>query len=169
MAKKRRHLFAETRLLMEYLAEVYVGSEWYVQFAVGSDPEIVGVHLENEAERRLARRFNRRVDALVVTPEELVVIEATMYRPSEKIGRLQEYLLLLPATPDVVQWMPRRVVGEILTGQDDGVARVLCDRLGFRYTLRTPDWLRDFWELYPDRRRRAPHAGMVTRLDQLSR
>lgn len=161
---RRRHLFAETRLLMEYLADEYFGAEWWTQVRVGTDPELVGVTFEDEAERRLARNFNRRVDAIVVTERELVVIEATMYRPTEKIGRLQEYLLLIPATPELQPYRDRPLVAELLTGQDDPVALTLCERLGFRYVFREPEWIAEFWSMYPDRRRRAPHAGMVRRL-----
>ena len=108
--------------------------------------------------------MNRRVDAIVEPPPELVVIEATMFRATEKIGRLKEYLLLLPATPEVEPWLdaPLRVV--LLTGQDDAVARALCDEEGFDYVHYEPAWIADFYAVYPKRRRRAAHAGTVDRL-----
>jgi hypothetical protein len=164
MAQKRRNMLAETRLLMEYLAEQYAGCQWWTQFRVGSDPEMVGVTFEDDAERRLARNVNRRVDALVVKPTELVVIEATMFRATEKVGRLQEYLLLLPATPDLQPYLGRPLVGELVTAQSDPVAEVLCRRLGFRYVFREPAWIDEFWAMYPERRRRPVHAGMVAAL-----
>jgi hypothetical protein len=164
MAQKRRNMLAETRLLMEYLAERYAGMQWFTQFRVGSDPELVGVTYEDEAERRLARNVCRRADAAVVTPTELVIIEATMWRATEKVGRLQEYLLLAPATPELQPYLGRPLVGELVTAQHDPVAEVLCRRQGFRYVFREPAWIEDFRAMYPDRRRRAPHAGMVAAL-----
>jgi len=161
---KRRNMLAETRLLMEYLAETYPGCTWWNQMSVGRDPEMVGVNYEDEAERRLARNVNRRVDAAVVTPTELVIVEATMWRATEKVGRLQEYMLLVPATPDLRPYLHLPRVAELVTAQHDPVAEVLCRRLGFRYVHRTPTWMDEFYAMYPQRRKRAPHAGMVEAL-----
>jgi hypothetical protein len=157
-------MFAETRLLMEYLRDYYPGREWFTQLAIGRDPEMVGVQLQDDAERRLVRRFCRRVDAVVVQPDELVIIEATMHTPTEKIGRLLEYLLLIPATPELEQYFPRKIVGELVTGQDDAVARTLCERQGLRYVHYEAEWFAEFWAMYPQRRRRTPHAGMIDAL-----
>ena len=161
---KRRNMLAETRLLMEYLAEKYTGRQWWIQMRVGSDPETVGVVYESEEERRWARNVNRRVDAVIAPPLDLVIIEATMWRSTDKVGRLQEYMLLLPATPELRPYLsaPRRV--ELVTAQHDPVAEVLCRRAGFEYVLRVPSWIDEFRAAYPDRRRRAPHAGMVEAL-----
>lgn len=163
---RRRNLFAETRLLMEYLRDEYPGRTWHHQFAVGRTPEMVGVQLLDEGERRSARNFNRRVDAIVEPPPDLVVIEATMWRATEKIGRLKEYLFLLPATPEYREWAGAPLVPTILTGQHDPVAEVLCRQLGLRYVYRRPEWIDEFLALYPDRRRRTPHAGMMEALGE---
>ena len=162
--RRRRNMFAETRLLMEYLAEHYAGRTWHVPFRVGADPAAVGVEILDEAELRLIRNTNRRVDAVVEPPPDLVMIEATMYRPTEKIGRLQEYLLLLEATPEAEKWKGAPLVPILLTGQDDPVARVLAERAGLTYVFWEPPWISDFYAEYPQRRRRASHAGMAAEL-----
>jgi hypothetical protein len=154
-------MLAETRLLSEYVAERYPGSHVQMHFRVGTDPEIVGVTLESEEERRFARNFNRWADALVVRPTELVLIEATMWRATEKVGRLQEYLILAQATPELVQYRGRPLRGELVTAQHDAVAEVLCQRQGLTYVHYEPSWMGEFLAAYPDRRRRAPHAGMA--------
>lgn len=161
---KRRHMMAETRLLMEFLTDTYPDDEWTLQARLGSDPEIVGVTLLDDAERRVARNFNRRADAVVIRPTEIVIIEATMFRATDKVGRLQEYLLLAPATPELAPYRARPLVGELVTGQHDPIAQVLCQRLGLRYVHREPAWMAEFWALYPDRRRRTPHSGMIEAL-----
>lgn len=161
---KRRHMLAETRLLMEYLADTYPDDEFILQCRLGRDPEIVGVTFTDDAERRLARNLNRRADAVVIREREIVVVEACMYNSTEKVGRLLEYLLLAPATPDLVPYQGRPLVGELVTGQHDPVAQELCRRMGLRYVHREPAWMAEFWALYPDRRRRTPHSGMVEAL-----
>jgi hypothetical protein len=157
-------MLGETRLLSEYIAERYPGATVHMQFRVGSDPESVGVLLLDDEERRMVRNANRRPDALVVTETELVLIEATMFRATDKVGRLQEYLLLAPATPEIRQYGGRALVGELVTGQHDAVAQVLCGRLGLRYVHYEPAWIAEWWAIYPERRRRPLHAGMVQAL-----
>jgi hypothetical protein len=158
---KRRHMLAEYRLLSEWLAANYAGRTWHLQYRVGADPDIVGVQVLDEAERRLARNVNRQIDAVVEPPPDLLVIEATMYRPTEKIGRLQEYLLLLPASPEWPSWERHELVPVLLTAQHDPVAAKLCESLRFRYVFWEPEWIDEFYAVYPARRRRAPHSGIV--------
>jgi len=163
---KRRNLFAETRLLMEYLREEFAGRTWHIQFRVGPDPASADRLAMDEGERRRLRNVNRRVDAVVEPPPDLVVIEATMFRPTEKLGRLQEYLFLLRLTPEFAQWRGAPLVPTILTGQDDPVARRLAEQMGIRYVFREPEWIGEFWALYPDRRRRAFSPALLEALEE---
>ena len=132
---------------------------------MGTDPELVGVNLEDEVERRLARNFNRRVDAAIITEAEVIIVEACMYNATEKVGRLEEYLMLAPASPELLPYRGRPLVALLLTGQHDPIAEVLCKRRGFRYVYWEPLWINEFYAAYPDRRRRAPHAGMIKALE----
>lgn len=157
-------MHGEWRLLAEWLADNYADRTFHMQYRVGADPDAAGVTFKDDAERRLARNFNRWIDAVVEPPAELVVIEATMYRATEKIGRLQEYLLLLRASPDWPRWSSFPVVPLLLTAQHDPVAELLCRRLDFRYVFHEPSWIDEWWAVYPDRRRRTPHAGMIDQL-----
>jgi hypothetical protein len=160
----RRQMLASTRLVMEWVAENYPGRTWHQQFRVGSDPEMVGVDLTDEGERRLARNLNRRVDVVIAPPPELVMIEATMWRPMEKVGQLEGYLLLLPATPEYRQWAGAPVVAILLTAQHDTVAEVLARERGIRYVWWEPPWMGEFLAIYPLRRHKNPHAGMTSNL-----
>lgn len=164
MGGKRRYMMGEKRLVMEYLLEKYAGYEWFVQCRVGADPEMAGGEYEDEAERRLARNVNYWVDAVVVTPTELVVIEATMYRGAAKAGKLLEYMMLLPATPGLRPYLGRRVVGEVVSAQDDPLGREVCKGLGIRFVVYEPSWLGEFWAQYPDRRRRPANERLVRAL-----
>jgi hypothetical protein len=166
MAKTRRFHLGESRLLAEYLAEQYYGAVISMQPRLGSDPELVGVTIEDEAERRWARNLNRRPDAWAITATEIVIIEASMQWPTTKISRLEEYLLLVPATPELVEYRGRRVVGEILTAIHDPMAALLCERHGYRYVWREPSWMAEYLAAYPARKRRAPHAGLVQALGE---
>lgn len=157
-------MLGETRLVSEWVPLNYPGRDWRLQFRVGHDPDIPGFQIVDEEERRWARSLNRRVDAVVKPPPDLVVIEAKMWDATSAIGRLKEYLLLLPATPEVKEWGPVRVVPVLLTGQDDPIARVLCEREGIEYVFWEPPWIGEWYAAYPDRRRKAAHSGLTEEL-----
>ena len=154
-------MLSETRLISEWLALEYPDRPWHMQFRVGMDPPSAGIMVPDENELRLARNLNRRVDAVVEPPPELVMIEAKMFDASTAIGRLLEYRLLLPATPDVKAWGPAPVVMVLLTAQHDPVTEALCGPQGIRYVHFEPTWIGEFYALYPHRRRRAAYSGLT--------
>lgn len=158
---KRRHLLAQTRLLMEWVADNYPRREWRHQFRVGADPEAVGVYPVDDEERRLIRNRNERVDMVIPPPPDLVVIEATMWNAAGSVSQLQNYLLQLPASPEYREWEGAPLVPILLTAQDHAGARLLCQQAGIRYIWWQPPWIDEYYALYPDRRRRPPHVGVV--------
>src|SRR3989304_2556822 len=142
---KRRNMMGESRLVSDWVALAYPGRWWHLQFRVGQDPDFGALGVGDEEERRQMRNFNRRVDAVIEPPPDLVLIEAKMWDATSAIGRLKEYLLLLPATPEVKAWGPAPVVPVLLTGQDDPIARVLCEREGIDYQFWEPPWIDDWY------------------------
>src|SRR6266508_869719 len=165
---KRRQTLAESRLLMAYLAERYEGRQWFVHPRMGADPDMTGIDPADEGRRRFQRNFNRWADAVVVDERELIVIEARMWDPSRAVGKLLEYMLLVPATPDLQPFLPRRLVGEVLTLQHDALGQLVIERAGLRYVHFDRPWAEDYYAIYPRNRRVAPHVGLVERLAQLT-
>jgi len=161
MAHRRRQMLGETRLLMEYLAERYAGLPWLTNVKLGNDlrPR-TGIDLD-EAELRMLRVYARYADAIVVTSRDLIVIEATIFRAVEKVGPLLQYLTLVPHTAELTPFLPRTIVGELLTAQADAVAEKLAREHAIRYVVFTPSWLNDYFSIYPNRFRRAPSPGMI--------
>jgi hypothetical protein len=161
---RRRNLLAETRLTAEWVALNYPARNVHFQFRVGHHPTVAGVVIEDEAERRWAENFNRRIDAVIEPPPTLVMIEAKMWDAAAALGRLMEYRLLLPATAQVAEWGPASIEMVLLTAQDDPIARVLCNRNGIRYVFWEPPWIDEFYAVYPQRRRKAAHPGLTDEL-----
>jgi len=82
-----------------------------------------------------------------------------MWLADQKVGQLQGYLLVVRHTPALAPYLNRPVVGELVTGQHDPIAEVLCRRAGIRYVHYPPEWLDDFYAAYPARRRKANYVG----------
>ncbi len=157
--RKRRHLFAESRLLADYLAARYPGQLWFTQLRVGPTRQSALALATDQAEINLARRFNRWADAVVVTPSEVVVIEATMHRAGEKLGKVLEYLALAKRTPELMPYLDRPFRAEIVTGQHDALAQRVIEGQGVSYVHFPPSWIEDFYRIYPARRMRSAFTG----------
>lgn len=158
---RRRQMMGETRLLMEYLLLTYPSWPWFTNMKLGTDiPAKSGVVLD-EAERRLLRVYKRYADAVVITDSEIIVIEATISRSTDKVGPLLQYVSLVPHTPELRPFLGRMVVGVILSAVPDAVAENLARKVGVRYVTFTPPWLEEFFAIYPGRIRRAPAPGTI--------
>lgn len=156
---KRRNLFAESRLVSEYLADRYKGAQWFVNLRIGATEVMAGIDYTDPGQVGLVRNRNRFADAVVVTPTEVVVLEVTMYRADAKVGQLQGYMLVVRETPALKPYLDRPFFGELVSGQHDAVAEAICRRVGLRYVHYEPAWIDNFYAAYPDRKRRAPHVG----------
>ncbi len=165
---KRRNMLAETRLLSEYLAATYKGAQWFINLRMGPIPQMPGLDLTDEGQANYIRRFNRWADAVVVTPAQVIVIEAKMWDPSTALGKLGEYILLARATPELLPFMDRPLVGEIVTAQHDPLGALVIRRAGYRYVHYEPAWIDDYYAAYPVRKRQAPHTPLVEELAALA-
>jgi hypothetical protein len=164
----RRQMLGETRLLSEWLAENYWGREWRLQYRVGPDPKVVAEQNLDAEATNYVRSFNRKVDALVLPPPETLLIEATMYRSTEKLGRLLEYGVLLQATPEYAKWRAHPLQLLLLTAQHDPLTQAIVERAGMRYVHWEPPWFAEWAALYPHRMRRASNVGLGDVPDRLA-
>lgn len=159
------NVLGETKLLTEYLRDRYGDYAWEVKPRLGATPYSRDVADLDDGERRILENQNRWADAVVILPDSLIVVEATLWDPANKIGQVEQYVELLPHTERFKQYAGRRVLGEIVTAQDDPLARMLIERHGLRYYVYTPPWFDEYLKKYPNRRRRPPLLGLPERAE----
>jgi hypothetical protein len=89
-------------------------------------------------------RFAKRCDAVVITPEEVVVVEAETRRPIVGLSELDVYKSLLPETPDFKPYLIGRSVRLVLLTPipDEEVMRE-CVKKGIEYVVYFPEWIRE--------------------------
>lgn len=160
---KRRFMWGETRLLMDYLRDAYPQDRWFTNMRIGPIKTVLPLDDLTESERRLLGAGRRFVDAVVIRPHEIVVIEATMREQVESVGPLLEYLELTPQTPELQEFLPRPIRGELVSPIPDPRTEALCRKLGIRFVWHRVDWLDEFMVAYAARLRRAPLSQVETR------
>jgi len=101
-------------------------------------------------------RYAKRPDAVVITPEEVVVVEAETRRPVIGLSELLVYKELLPHTPDLKPYLIGRKTRLILvTPLPDEDVIVECRRHGIEFVIYFPEWLEKHlirWGVLPEER-----------------
>ncbi len=80
-------------------------------------------------------------DAVVVTEEELLVIEAKIYEPEKGIGQLNRYARLVPTSPDLRMWASRPVKKLLVTWRSTFPIVDEANHNGVSIVIFRPSWI----------------------------
>lgn len=134
----------ERRYIAEYVAKTFPDSP--VKLGCPLGPGVRGLVEEYGLPKALtmSRGFRPEVDAVVVLPEKLIVIEAKIFKIVDGISKLPVYASLIPATPEL--WIHRKLPVEMrlitpwLTAQVQEMAR----GMGVEVDIYNPPWIKDY-------------------------
>jgi hypothetical protein len=133
----------EEEMLGEYLATHQRGARVIQRVRLGPLRGVVPDPTLSDSERRLiGNAFRRWADAVLVTEDALTVVEAAMVPDPGDVSRLQTYLLLVPSTPELQEFLPRVLKGLLVWGVDDPFSRQVATRHGLAVEIFKPsNWL----------------------------
>jgi hypothetical protein len=123
---------------------------------VGQIPSELDVAGLDDAELRMVGVWRRWVDAVVVDPPLIRVIEAAILPDPGDVSQLELYLHLLPMTPELREFEHLRPAGMLVYALDDPVIRRLAADRNFTVEIYQPVWLAQYLERVFPRERRAP-------------
>ncbi len=156
MAKARQpYRTVETRLVSEYLVTFYPDARTMQRVRLGGTPAELEIAGMSDAERRLVGVWRRWADALVFTPDHVVLIEASVFPDVGHVAQLELYMELFPRTPEFFEHRDRPLRGELVYGVDDPVIRDMAARRGLTVVLYRPPWVEDYLQTVFARRSRA--------------
>ena len=146
----------ETRLLAEYLPIRFPGRRAIQNVRVGPlHPSLVQPGMD-ESELAAAGVWRRWVDAVVIDPPQVILIEAGVKPNPGKIGQLATYLELWPHTPEFAEYAAWPVRGHVVFAVDDGASRRLAARLGMTLEVFSPAWVSSYFQTLAPSKRRSP-------------
>lgn len=148
--------FGETRLLNEYLVAEYKGAIVYPRLRLGAAMPLTPGEALDESELRMVGVLRRWADAVVITDQELVVIEAKVRAAPGAASQLLLYDELVPFTPELRPYLSRRRVLELVYAVEDPAVSRVCERLGIRCRRFVPAWLPEYTAQLHRRETRAP-------------
>jgi hypothetical protein len=94
---------------------------------------------------RLVRPSRPVADAIVVTPDSLVMIEGKITRVREGIGALLTYAPLIPYTPELQQYRSRPLILRLLTANPPQWAIMAAEHTNVQIKVYLPSWLEDYY------------------------
>jgi len=106
-------------------------------------PELVEQYGLRKADRMM-KPFMRWADAIVITPEELLIVEGKIRSTPAVVGQLEFYVELVKKTPDLQLYMDRRIVPVLLTPWADIDLVPYAESRGIRVEYYHPPWIDEY-------------------------
>lgn len=137
----RKSRQVETRLVVEYLKDRYSSFSTITKQPLGAVSEEL---LKQEGYKRgmgIARPFRPEVDAIVILPRHLIVIEAKVWKIVDGLAKLPLYKSLVPHTPELKEYMPRDILMQLVVGWSNTNLQIMANELGVQIRVYCPPWL----------------------------
>ena len=145
----------EQRYLAEWVAKNFPNAiKVFYQKGLGDLPHRLAARSELSPE--WYARYAKRADAVIITPEEVVVVETETRRPIIGLSELLIYRDLLPHTPDLKPYLIGRKIRLVLvTPLPDEDVMIRCEKEGIEFVIYFPEWMEQHlrrWGVLPPER-----------------
>lgn len=139
MARKTRQV--ETRLVAEYLKERYSDFHFIMQQPLGAVPTEIMAEEGYKKGLRFFRPFRPVVDAIVILPGNLLLIEAKVWNIINGLAKLPLYHSLIKVTPELKQYADRDVILQIVVGWTSPNLETMARSMDVEVKVFCPEWL----------------------------
>jgi hypothetical protein len=142
----RKSRQVETRMVAEYLKENYSKYSFITKQPLGRIPEELAAKEGYKRAVGLMRPFRPEVDAVVMLPGALLVVEAKVWNIVNGLAKLPLYKSLVPHTPELKQYHHLPIIMELVVGWTNPNLEIMARDLGVRVRVFCPDWLNEVVE-----------------------
>ena len=89
----------------------------------------------------MARPFRPEVDAVVILPGAMVLIEAKVWNVVNGLAKLPMYKSLVPFTPELKPYTHLPIIMELVVAKTNDNLEIMARDAGVRLRLYAPDWI----------------------------
>jgi len=167
--KLRREI--EPRWVSWYIKERYPAAEVRLRCPLGPIPAELSELYGPAKAAKVYRPSRPEVDAVVVLPGALVLVEAKIFKYMDGLAKLPVYASLVPKTPELMVFHGRPVLMHLLIPTAIPWVTAAAPGLGVEVYTAAPDWVLQIWEerdkyWQPEARmRRAERKALLEKLD----
>ena len=141
MARKTRQV--EVRMVAEYLKATYDKFPCIQSQPLGIVDEKILADLGYEKGMAIQRPRRPSVDAVVILPRYLLIIEAKVWNVVSGLGKLPLYKSLVPLTPELREYQPRETIMELVVGWTNPNLEAMAREAGVQIRIYSPPWLKE--------------------------
>lgn len=141
MARKTQRV--ETRLVAEYLKATYPQFPHISGVPLGKVSEKLMAEEGYEKAIRMSRPTRPEVDAVVILPRFLILIEAKVWHIIDGMAKLPLYKSLVPFTPELKEYQNNEVIMELVTPWTNPNLEIMCRDAGIYLHVFKPDWINE--------------------------
>jgi len=146
----------ESRLVAEWVYATYPEAEARFRVSLGSLTTAMSGTGFTAAELRLLGHSRRWVDAMVIEPRTVHLVEGKIRLSPGALEQLELYRALFPLTPELAYLQGRDVELHLVFAVEDPVLTAIARGRGVRVHVYHPPWVDDYLSQLLHRERRAP-------------
>jgi hypothetical protein len=139
----RKSRQVETRMVAEYLLKTYPKYTFITKQPLGKIPEELQAKEGFKRAVGLMRPYRPEVDAVVILPGALLLVEAKVWNIINGLAKLPLYKSLVPVTPELKQYQHLNVLMELVVGWTNDNLEIMARDLDVRVRMYCPDWLNE--------------------------
>jgi len=143
---RRKRQEWEARYASEFVAAHFPNAKVFLRLRLGSLPTPLVAEDLTESERRALAVRQRWLDAAVILPNSIRLIEAKLraHEYITGIAQLEAYTVIAPHTADFEPYLPRRIEPCLVVPIQDALTEYLCHSKNIMYVLFTPTWFESY-------------------------
>jgi hypothetical protein len=141
MARKNQQV--ESRMISEYMLQNYSKFTYTLAVPLGSLPQELLTSQGMARTMGIMRPYRPEVDALVVLPRYILIIEAKVWNVINGLSKLPLYKSLVPTTPELQQYMPREVLMQLVVGWTNPNLERMARDSDVSVVVFCPPWLQE--------------------------
>ena len=152
--KKRQEW--EARYASDYVSTTYPNTTVFLRLKLGSLPTPLSSEELTESERRSLAVRQRWLDAAVILPNSIRLIEAKLraHEYLTGIAQLEAYRVIAPHTPEFGEYLPRRFEPMLVVPLRDDLTEFLCHQKNIMYVVFRPTWFENYLQTLLGRHKR---------------
>lgn len=134
----------DRRYVAEWVIENYPYAEVFYNLRLGPPPAFISAAFPGVDVDRWARVWKKTCDAVVITDEEIILIEGELRRPLLALGELLIYRDLLTTTPELTPYIGKRVRTVLLCPIEDPTLELTLREHKIEKELFRPPWVEQY-------------------------
>jgi hypothetical protein len=142
----RKSRQVEVRMVAEYLKENYSEYTFITKQPLGKVSGDLMAEVGYKRAIGLTRPFRPEVDAVVILPGALVLLEAKVWNVINGLAKLPMYRSLVPFTPELKQYWKLPIVMELVVGWTNPNLEIMARDANVRLRVYCPEWINEVVE-----------------------